>query len=180
MAGPLSGYRILDLTSMVSGPLATILLADQGADVIKVEHRDGGDYVRSTSNRRNGHAAAFLNARLELTQGVLRDGSTAHWLARLEAERVPCAPVLTRTQMIAHPQIQASGTITEYRHRVAGVLRQARPAAQFDATPATPRRGAPALGEHSREILTGPGMSAEEVRELEAAGIVKNSNGQPA
>ena len=37
MPGPLHGFRIVDLTSNVSGPLATMILGDQGAEVIKVE-----------------------------------------------------------------------------------------------------------------------------------------------
>ena len=52
MTGPLSGYRIIDMTSVVSGPLCTMMLGDQGADVIKVENPDGGDFTRAMSNRR--------------------------------------------------------------------------------------------------------------------------------
>src|SRR5436305_122173 len=61
MSGPLNGYRIIDLTSNVSGPLATMILADQGADVIKVEVPNGGDSTRSGSNRHGGFTAGFLN-----------------------------------------------------------------------------------------------------------------------
>ena len=61
MPGPLDGYRIVDLTSNVSGPLATMILGDQGADVIKVEAPDGGDATRAGGNRRAGFTASFLN-----------------------------------------------------------------------------------------------------------------------
>ena len=62
MPGPLDGFRIIDLTSMISGPLATMILADQGADVIKVENPEGGgDHTRAANNSRNGFSASFLN-----------------------------------------------------------------------------------------------------------------------
>ena len=61
MPGPLHGYRIIDLTSNISGPLATMILADQGADVIKVEPPQGGDHTRASANRKGGFSATFLN-----------------------------------------------------------------------------------------------------------------------
>ena len=59
--GPLAGYKIIDLTTMISGPLATMMLGDQGADVIKLEAPGTGDHVRSGGHRSGGLAATFLN-----------------------------------------------------------------------------------------------------------------------
>jgi crotonobetainyl-CoA:carnitine CoA-transferase CaiB-like acyl-CoA transferase len=374
MPGPLHGYRIIDLTSMISGPLATMILADQGADVIKIENPDGGDHTRAANNRRNGFSASFLNnnrnkrsvaldlknpnarqallrltatadvfiqnfrpgvadrmglgedavravapsivyvsisgfgetgpyaqkpvydpliqavsglasiqagsdterprlvrtivpdkltaynaaqaitaallsrertgqgqhirlsmldaiiaflwasdmgsqtfvgeeipqqeaasfidliyetatgpisaavqtnrewtaltgaldkpewledprfttpalrqrhinERLAMTQETFRTRPAEEWLARLTEAGVPCAPVLTRTQMLSNPQVVANGIVVETEHEVAGRIRQARPAARFSATPAAIRHGGPALGEHTVEVL---------------------------
>ena len=60
MPGPLDGVRIIDLTSMISGPTTTLMLADQGADVIKVENPNGGDHTRVVSTKKNGFSAVRL------------------------------------------------------------------------------------------------------------------------
>ena len=59
VTAPLAGIRVLDLTTVLSGPLATVTLADQGADVIKVERPGAGDLTRSVGSRRNGMTAMF-------------------------------------------------------------------------------------------------------------------------
>jgi crotonobetainyl-CoA:carnitine CoA-transferase CaiB-like acyl-CoA transferase len=110
-----------------------------------------------------------IDARLELTQEALRARPSAEWLRRLEAAGVPCAPVLTRSEIVRHPQVEALGLVVETLHPAAGRIRQARPAARFSETPAEIRRAAPELGEHAREILEEVGYSAAEIVELGVA-----------
>ena len=60
MAGALDGVRVLDFTSVMAGPFATRMLADLGAEVIKVESLEG-DQVRARPPKRDGHSAYFGN-----------------------------------------------------------------------------------------------------------------------
>ena len=107
-----------------------------------------------------------IDARLQMTQEVLKTRSAEEWLARLEGADVPSAPVLTRTEVITHPQVLANETIMETDHPEAGRLRQARPAARFSETPTGVKRGGPALGEHTREVLAELGYSDEDIAQL--------------
>lgn len=58
--GPLSGFRILDLTANMTGPYATMILAEQGAEVVKVEP-PGGEVIRTVGTGRDGISAYFAN-----------------------------------------------------------------------------------------------------------------------
>ncbi|WP_242404824.1 CaiB/BaiF CoA transferase family protein [Novosphingobium sp. MBES04] len=64
MAGALDGIRVLDFTAVMAGPFATRMLADLGAEVIKVETMKGGDQVRARPPLRDGKSRYFaqLNA----------------------------------------------------------------------------------------------------------------------
>ena len=62
MAGPLDGIRIVDLSTVLSGPLATALCADQGASVVKVEPPGAPDLTRQVGSRRAGVTAMYLLA----------------------------------------------------------------------------------------------------------------------
>ncbi len=109
--------------------------------------------------------------RLELTQRALLAKPAAEWLTILEDAGVPCAPVLTRSEMMRHPQVAASGVVVETEHAHAGRLRQARNAARFEATVPEIRFGAPQLGEQTVELLRELGYRQEHIDGLLQDGV---------
>ena len=113
-----------------------------------------------------------INDRIVVTQEVLLTQSASYWLERLEKAGVPCAPVLTRNEMIEHPQVAANRVIIENQHPDVGPLRQARSAAEFSRTPSEMRLGAPRLGGSTIELLREVGVSEEEIVSLEADSVV--------
>ena len=113
-----------------------------------------------------------INDRLAMTQEVLKTRSTAEWLRRLQQAGVPCAPALTRNQVIRDPQVLAQELLVETEHPVAGRLRQARAAARFDKTPTAIRHGAPRLGEQGPAILAEAGFTPAEIAALSDAGVL--------
>ncbi len=110
--------------------------------------------------------------RLNLMQELLRSYKSKDVLARLEAEDVPCAPVLTRRNMLKHPQVIANDVLVETHHPQAGALRQARQPAQFSRTPTKIHRGGPRHGDDTHEVLTEAGFSNDEITDLEKVGVV--------
>ena len=85
--------------------------------------------------------------------------------------------MLSRTNMIRHPQIEANGIVAEVEHPEAGLLRQARPAPQFSRTPTAFDRPAPQLGEHTIEMLRLAGVAQSEIDALLDEGILKAGEG---
>ncbi|WP_248005132.1 CaiB/BaiF CoA transferase family protein [Nocardia farcinica] len=113
-----------------------------------------------------------INARLELIQSVLITKTTEEWMKALDDHDVPAAPVLKRSEVIVHPQVQASETLIEYHHDVAGTIRQTRVPARFLGTPTEIPRGAPRLGEHNAEILAEAGFDAGDIAALAASRVI--------
>jgi crotonobetainyl-CoA:carnitine CoA-transferase CaiB-like acyl-CoA transferase len=84
MAGALDGVKIVDMTSVGMGPMATQMLGDMGADVIKVESADGDVFRHVTPQRHAGMSHAHLNFNRNKRSAVI-DAKTAQGRAQLLA-----------------------------------------------------------------------------------------------
>ena len=60
MTGPLAGCRVIELSHIMAGPVCGLMLADMGADVVKVEKESGDDTRRSVPPDINGESAAYM------------------------------------------------------------------------------------------------------------------------
>lgn len=93
-------------------------------------------------------------------------------LARFESEQVPSAPVLARRDVLDNAQVVQNATIEIHEDPVLGPVRQPRPAARFDRTPAAVRAMAPFLGADNDSILSELGYAAGEIAGFEARGVL--------
>ena len=99
--------------------------------------------------------------RKDLTGKEISKWNSEEILARFQEQGVPCAPLLSRMELMSHEQILANESILVSDVDGFGEVRQARPAARFNETPSEISRPAPRLGEHGNEILTELGYSNE-------------------
>jgi crotonobetainyl-CoA:carnitine CoA-transferase CaiB-like acyl-CoA transferase len=97
--------------------------------------------------------------------------TTEDAMARLNAQRVPCGVVLSPAELVDDPHARAIGLFVERNHDIVGRLRLPRHPIRFSETPAELGPGAPALGEHTDEILAEIGFG-NRVADLRAAGVV--------
>ncbi|MFP6801899.1 MAG: CoA transferase [Pseudomonadales bacterium] len=120
---------------------------------------------------------ANAKERIDSMGDVLKSRTSADWLERLDANDVPCAPVLSRPEILENEQIKANKLIIQYEHPGLGQIRQPRPGAKFSRSDIRKEPIAPALGEHSDEILHDLDFSKAEIKELVDKGIVMTPSG---
>jgi crotonobetainyl-CoA:carnitine CoA-transferase CaiB-like acyl-CoA transferase len=89
-----------------------------------------------------------------------------------ETADLTAAPVYDIADISKDPHVAARGILQDVPDRDLGAVRMVAPTPRLSATPATVRRGAPRLGEHTREVLSEVGIAATEFQELERDGII--------
>ena len=116
-----------------------------------------------------------ITHRIELAKAlapIIRTRTSADWLSRLEAAGVPAGPVLDVAEMHRDPQTLAREMVTKAPHTKLGPVKTLGAPVKFSATPGGVTRGAPLLGEHTREVLAEYGYGDDEIDALICDGAV--------
>jgi len=125
--------------------------------------------VRTVGERRKHRDV--LEPIMDMCYAMAANLTQAEAIERFERERVAFAMVLSAAEMVDDPHAQAIGMFEEFDHPVVGPARLPRHPTQFGTTPASLGFGAPALGQHTDEILEELGLG-ERTEALRATGVV--------
>ncbi len=101
----------------------------------------------------NADRVQHREAVLAIVADCLRRDTCAAWIARLEAAGIPCAPIQSLGQLVAHPHTAASGMVQTLADPLRGTLNVVSQPLRFDGQRPRPSAPPPALGAHTRDIL---------------------------
>ena len=113
-----------------------------------------------------------LDALVETLTEILSHRTTSEWLVKLEAGGVPAGPVYDVKEMSEDPHTIARGMIAKVPAATGGEHSVIAHPIKYSAKPTSIRRGAPLLGEHSREVLAEFGFGADEIDSLIGSGAI--------
>jgi crotonobetainyl-CoA:carnitine CoA-transferase CaiB-like acyl-CoA transferase len=126
-----------------------------------------------TNDARLAHYDEF-RARVER---ALASGTTAEWLERFERASIAAGPVYELDEVFADAQVKHLRLVAELEQPGYGTARMLTFPVRASTTPASIRRAAPLLGEHTGEVLAEIGVSASEIERLAAAGTIAQAPG---
>jgi hypothetical protein len=198
MPGPLAGVRVLDLTSNFMGPYASLLLADMGADVCKVEAPEGDTTRGIGPSRHKGMGPIFLHLNRNKRSAVLdlkhpdiagrtqhiaelyeflartfETRTTVEWVELLSKADIPIIEMNTPETVLDDPHTRAVGFFQEQDHPSEGRIRSIGIAQDWGESAPELRYPAPRLGEHTAELLAEYGLAPHEVQAMLRCGAAR-------
>jgi crotonobetainyl-CoA:carnitine CoA-transferase CaiB-like acyl-CoA transferase len=99
---------------------------------------------------------------------IFAEKDVDHWIALLEENDIPTCRVNRLEEILAHPQVESNGAVAEGDHPTLGRFRTLAPPVKLGATPSRLDRGAPTLGQHTRDVLREAGLDDDEIERLAA------------
>jgi crotonobetainyl-CoA:carnitine CoA-transferase CaiB-like acyl-CoA transferase len=106
------------------------------------------------------------------TRERLKTKTSAEWLELLRAADIWCGPVYGYADLVADEQVKHNGTFVEYEHPTEGHVKTPGFPIKFSKTPSVVERGAPVVGQHSRDVLREAGYDDAAIEALVAKGAV--------
>lgn len=110
---------------------------------------------------------------VELVQRRIETQTIAYWLDAMRAASVPCSPIHTLDQALAHEQVATRDLIVTSEHPVVGTVRNMGLPVRFRGEPRAAVRTPPMLGEHTDEVLREAGFTPDEIAALVASGAIE-------
>lgn len=129
-----------------------------------------GDIVDHPDFATNAKRIAHRKRAVAIVQERIGQKTTQEWLDMLTARGIPCSPINTLDQALAHPQVATRELIVDSEHPVLGPLQNIGLPVRFGGQARQASRPPPLLGEHSEEILREAGYTDSEIDELRLQG----------
>ena len=120
----------------------------------------------------NARRVANFTRTVALVQDRVLQHKVQEWLELLRPAGVPCSPIHTLDQALAHPQVAARQIMVKTKHPVLGEMNNVGLPIRFGGEPRTASRPPPLLGEHGAEILREAGYAPGDIAALQASGAI--------
>jgi formyl-CoA transferase len=130
------------------------------------------EWAKDPDYRDDAHRIQNRVALVGRIEAVMASRSRADWLAVFETHDIPCGPINDYAEVMADAHVQARELVVETDHPTLGRIQTLGTPLKLSETPLTPGRPGPLLGQHTDEVLSEVGFSADEVAELRRLGAV--------
>jgi crotonobetainyl-CoA:carnitine CoA-transferase CaiB-like acyl-CoA transferase len=132
-----------------------------------------GDIVDDPRFRTNADRVANRSETLSHVRAVIATKSVEYWYDELSKVGVPCSPINTLPQLLAHPHTEATGVFVDYDHPVAGHVRSVGQPYILNGEARQAGSPPPMHGQHTDEILKEMGLSDSEVDKLRTSKVIE-------
>jgi crotonobetainyl-CoA:carnitine CoA-transferase CaiB-like acyl-CoA transferase len=153
----------------------TVGAANQANWLRLVEVIEAPELLKDERFLENSDRMAHLDDLSEILENYFRRRTASDWLSRFAKAGLPAGPIYNIKEVLGEQQTKARAMLIDVPHKTLGSTKAIGAPVKFSRTPAAVLRGAPILGEHTREILAQIGFTAEEIEELKSEGVVKTA-----